>query len=91
MQQPAPVPPTQVRRPWRATLRTVFAATVAFAAMWALIVEAAGVDSTEPYIALSLTVTGAITRIMALPAVEVWLAKFLPFLAAEPKSEMMVE
>ena len=36
---------------------------------------------------MSLAVTGGLTRVMALPAVEVWLATFLPWLAAEPKSD----
>ena len=82
-----PVPPTQVRRPWRSTARTVFQAVVGFAAMWGLVVGALEVDGTLPWVTASLAVTGAITRVMALPAVEKWLASFVPFLAAEPKSD----
>ena len=50
--------------------------------MWALMVEAMGLDETLPWVAASLAVTGAITRVMAIPAVNQWLAKFAPFLAA---------
>ena len=82
-----PVPPTQVRRPWRSTTRTVFQAIVGLAAAWALIVEALGLDPGLQWVAASLAVTGGLTRVMALPAVEVWLATFLPWLAAEPKSD----
>lgn len=75
---------TQVRRPWRATVRTVFQAVVGLAAMWAVIVETIGLDPGVEWVAASLAVTGAMTRVMALPAVEAWLSKFAPFLAAEP-------
>lgn len=76
--------PTQVRRPWRSTTRTIFQAVVGLAAMWALIVEAIGLDADWRWVAASLAVTAAITRVMALPAVERWLAAFVPFLAAQP-------
>lgn len=81
-----PVPPTQVQHPWRATARTVFAALVAFSAMWGVIVEAAGLDPSWQWVAAVTVVTGAVTRLMAVPAVEEFLARFLPFLAATPKS-----
>lgn len=77
--------PTQSAYPWHAVVRTVFQAIVGFAAAWALIVEAMGVDQTVPWVAGSLTVTAAITRVMALPSVNDWLARFLPFLAATGK------
>lgn len=73
---------TQTEYPWHAVARTVFQAVVGFAAMWALIVEAMGVDTALPWVAASLAVTGAITRIMAIPQVNDWLARFVPFLAA---------
>ncbi len=78
---------TQTRHPWRATVRTIFAAVVALAAIWAAIIEAAGVDQTASVVAASLALTGAITRVMALPGVEAWLRRFVPWLAAEPGSE----
>lgn len=78
---------TQARHPWRTTVRTVFAFIVALAAMLPGLVNAAGLDETAPWVAGLLAVGSAITRIMALPEVEVFLRRFLPFLAAEPKSE----
>lgn len=78
--------PTQVRRPWRATVRTVFAGIVAFAALLPFIVEATRLEpEVYPWLAGALAIAGAVTRVMALPQVEVFLRRFLPFLAAEPK------
>jgi hypothetical protein len=77
--------PTQVRRPWRATARTVFAAIVGLAAMWGLLVEAAGLDADGRWVAASVAVMGGVTRVMAVPQVNEWLQRFLPWLAAEPK------
>ena len=74
---------TQSEYPWHAVVRTVFQAVVGFAAMWGLIVEAAGVDATLPWVAASLAVTAAITRVMAIPAVNAWLGRYVPWLAAE--------
>lgn len=79
--------PTSVAHSWRATVRTVFQAVVGFAAMWALIVETLGLDSTLPWVAASLAVTGGITKVMNLPAVENWLVRFLPFLATGVHTE----
>lgn len=82
----SPTAPTQVRRPWRATTRTVLAATIALAAMLPLIVDASGLDGTAAPVAGALAIAGAITRVMALPSVEVFLRRFLPWLAADPGS-----
>lgn len=79
--------PTQVAHAWRATVRTVFQAIVGFAAMWAVIVEALGIDAKLPWVAGSLAVTAGITRVMALPQVEEWLVKYLPFLASGVHTE----
>lgn len=76
---------TQERYPWRTVVRSVFQALVSFAAMWGLIVVALGIDETLPWVAASLAVTGGITRVMAIPAVNDWLAHFVPWLAATPK------
>ena len=66
--------PTQVRRPWRATLRTAFAALVALAAMAPVLVDAAGLDPSRlPWLA----------GVLALPGVESWLRRFVPWLAAD--------
>ena len=87
----AAVLPTQVRRPWRATVRTVFAALVSLAALAPLIAEAVeeatGYDlSGVPFVVVVLAVCAAVTRVMAVPAVEVFLKRFLPFLAAGGKA-----
>lgn len=74
---------TQTKQPWRATIRTVFQALVAFSAMWAIVVEAIGLDPGWQWVSASLAVTGAITRVMALPQVEQFLRRFVPLLAAD--------
>ena len=76
---------TQTRHPWRATVRTVVQATIAGAAAAPIVYQAATQESPElaggaP--ATVLVVSGAITRIMALPVVEQFLRRFVPFLAA---------
>ena len=79
-----PVPqPTQVRRPWRATVRTVVQALLGLALAWPLIVQALGLPEWA-WVSVSLAVAAAITRVMALPAVERLLARHVPWLAAEP-------
>lgn len=79
-----PPPPTQTQHPFRTTLRTVFQAAVALAAVAGVLVEALGVDQTAPFVVAFLAVAAGVTRVMANPAVEVWLQKFIPWLAAEP-------
>lgn len=83
---PKPSQVTQARHPWRATVRTIFAAAVSLAAIWGLIVEAAGVDAKAPVVAATLAVAGGVTRILAIPGVEQWLRRFFPWLAAAPSS-----
>lgn len=80
--------PTQVKRPWRATIRTVFQALVSLAAIVPLISlsveEATGYDlSGVPFVIAVLAVAAVITRVMAIPQVEGWIEQYLPFLAAE--------
>lgn len=78
--------PTQVRRPWRTTVRSVFQALVALAVMAPVLVQAAGLDPAGiPWLAGVLAVAAAVTRVMALPQVEVFLRRFIPFLSATPK------
>lgn len=79
----AAVTPTQMRRPWRSTARTVFQATVSLAAMWGLIIVTLNLPDWA-WVGTSVAVAGGITRVMAIPTVEVWLRRFLPFLAAAP-------
>lgn len=79
--------PTQVRQPTRTTIRTVFQAAVSLASLAPLI--AAGIYNGEgdyPVVVVQvLAVSAAVTRVMAIPAVEQFLKDHLPFLAAQPR------
>lgn len=83
---PVLAPPTQIRRPWRSTVRTVFQALVALAAMAPVLVATTGLKPEQlPWLAGVLGVAAAITRVMTLPQVEGFLRRFVPWLAAAPK------
>lgn len=76
---------TQSQHPWRATARTIFAVVTALAAMAPVIYTAATQQSPElatGAIATALAITASITRILALPVVESFLQRFVPWLAA---------
>ncbi len=75
---------TQVKYPWRATVRTVFAAALALLPLLPMIVSTAGI-ATVPGVAAVLVVAGAVTRVLAVPGVETWLRKYVGFLSAQPK------
>lgn len=75
---------TQVQRPWRATFRTVLAALWGLIPIWPAIVTTSGLPSTLPWVATSIAVTAAITRVASMPAFEAWLCHNLPILAADP-------
>lgn len=76
--------PTQVKRPWRATARTAFQAFVALCVMFPILVQTAGLDPAAfPWLAIPLGVAAAVAKVMALPQVEAFLRRFLPFLAAD--------
>lgn len=90
--EPAPAPvvdpvvPTQVKKPWRATVRTIFAMVVSVAAMAPIIYTAATKQDPElasGYAAGALAIAAAVTRVLALPAVESFLQKWLPWLSAD--------
>lgn len=76
---------TQIRQPWRATLRTAVQALVGLAFLWGGIVETLGLDPNAGWVALSLAVSTGVTRVMALPGVEEWLQTYMPFLAASSR------
>lgn len=79
------VEPTQVRRPWRTTARTLFQALVALCVLFPVLVDQTGLRVEDaPWLAIPLAVAAAIARIMALPQVNAFLARFIPFLAAAP-------
>ncbi|WP_405159831.1 hypothetical protein OG203_25645 [Nocardia sp. NBC_01499] len=73
--------PTQVTHPWQATARTVFAVLIALASLIPVIAVAGGLDAV-PAVAQLIAVCGAVTRVLALPGVDDFLSRFLPFLAA---------
>lgn len=77
-----------VSRPRRRTIRSAFQGAVAFAGIAPLIYEAATNHSPEAATgaaAAGIAVCAAVTRVMALPAVESFLQRFVPVLAANPK------
>lgn len=75
--------PSQVRRPWRATIRTVLTAALALIPILPSMAQAADIDEI-PTIAAVLATAAGITRVLALPAVDQWLDKFIPWLSADP-------
>lgn len=80
--------PTQVARPWRTVVRTVVQALIALAALAPVIYSAATNDNPAAAtgaVGAALVVAGGITRVMALPGVNRFLERFVPWLAAEPR------
>jgi hypothetical protein len=73
--------PTQVRHPWRATLRTVVAGGIALLSLLPTIAAVGHVDTVEGVTQL-LAVSAGITRVLAIPAVDGWLRRYVPWLAA---------
>ncbi|MGJ3403279.1 hypothetical protein [Glutamicibacter sp. Je.9.36] len=76
---------TQSQHPWRATVRTILAVIVALSAMAPSIYSAATQGSPEAATgaaALALGIAAAVTRVMALPVVEEFFQRFVPWLAA---------
>ncbi|WP_036391702.1 hypothetical protein [Micromonospora chokoriensis] len=83
MQPNSSAQPTQTRYPWRATVRTLFAAGVGALSLLPVAAATAGVD-TVPAVAQAVGVAGAITRVLALPGVDAWLRTYVPWLATAP-------
>lgn len=71
-------PPTQVEYPWKATARTVLQAVIALATLIPLVVAGVydGGDNYPAAVVQVLAVAAAITRVMAIPQVNDFLAKF---------------
>lgn len=87
----APDDSTQSKYPWRATVRTLFAFLVGVGPLLPAIVAAAGDAGIPGAAAVSggaLAVTGVVTRVLAIPGVNVLLQQsgVLSWLAAEPKA-----
>lgn len=83
------VTPTQVHRPWRATVRTMVQAAISLAIIADPIYEA--ITKQDPaaatgYAAAALAIAGGITRLMAMPQIEEILRSTpgLRWLAAHP-------
>ncbi|WLS43294.1 hypothetical protein Q3V37_17910 [Micromonospora profundi] len=79
-------PTTQTRHPWRAVARTVFAAVIALLSLLPTIAAAAGIEAV-PLVAQALAVAAAVTRVLAIPGVDDFLRRYLPFLASAPAGE----
>jgi hypothetical protein len=82
--QPVPAP-TQTVHPWRATVRTIFAAVVGLLSLLPVIAITAGVNDAALVVQV-LAVTGAVTRVLALPGVNMWIERFIPWLAPAPQA-----
>lgn len=83
-------PATQVKHPWRSTVRTVLWGLVAFAAMSPLIYEAAthqDPGAAVGWVATALAILAGIQRVMTLPVMDAFLRQYVPWLAAIPKTE----
>jgi predicted fused transcriptional regulator/phosphomethylpyrimidine kinase len=76
--------PTQVKRPWRATVRSVFQAAIALATLIPYVMSNFDI-ATEGKVAQLLAVSAVVTRIMADSRVEAFLQKYVPWLAATVK------
>jgi hypothetical protein len=80
------VPETsQVRSPWKTVLRTTVQVVPALALLVDPVLDAVanGDGSTlGPWAVGALAVSGAITRVMAVPGVEEFFRRYLPWLAA---------
>lgn len=80
---PEPSRPSQIRRPWRATLRTVLVATLGVMPLLPEISRAAGI-ATVPAVVSTLAVVAAVQRVLTLPSVDKWLDTWAAPLAADP-------
>ena len=79
---------TQSRFPWRTVLRTVFQVVVGLAFVIPLALQALYQQDPELLggaAGIAVMISTAITRVMAVPAVNEFLQRWLPWLAAEPK------
>jgi hypothetical protein len=61
----------------RRTVRTVFQNVLGLAAAMPLILDAARLSDAVPGVAVALAVSGGVTRVMALPAVDALLPSWL--------------
>lgn len=78
-------PSTQTRHPWRATLRTAFAVVVGLVPVLPEVADTLGIEQV-PVVLPILAVAAAVTRVLAIPAVDRVLKKYLPPLASAPRT-----
>lgn len=74
---------SQEKHPWKTIVRTVLQAVIGLLVILPQVVEAADLSESIPWVAGGLAVSAAVTRVMALPSVEKWLRRFVPWLAAD--------
>lgn len=79
---PPPVA-SHVRHPWRSTARTTIVAGLALIPVLPDVANALGIQDV-PWVARSLVVVAGLARVMAIPEVEQWIGRWIPWLAAEP-------
>lgn len=77
--------PTQVRYPWRSTIRGVLVAAIALLPALPEIAHAVNIE-TVPTVAAVLGLTAALQRVIAIPEVDTWLATYLK-LGAQNRKE----
>lgn len=80
---PTPQAATQTRHPWRATLRTIVAVAVGLASAAPVIAATAHIEAV-PIVVQIVGVASAVTRILAIPAVDEALRRYAPWLATSP-------
>lgn len=73
--------PTQSLRPWRAVLRTLIVAILALIPIFQSAAVELGINEI-PWIAGTLVIMAALQRALAVPAVELFLQRYAPWLAA---------
>lgn len=73
--------PTQVAYPRRATIRTTVSAALALIPVAYAVTDEFG-WSEIPWVASTLAACAAITRMLSIPEVELWLQTYVPWLAA---------
>lgn len=78
-----PEPATQVAHPWRAVVRTIFQLVVGLALAMPTLVTVLDLPPSAGLTA-ALGIAAAITRVMAIPAIDALLQRWLPWLATSP-------
>lgn len=83
------VAPTQVRRPWRSTVRTVFQLALALATLLPFVASGVydDIDQAPVIVGQVLAAAATFTRVMAMTEVEGFLRRWAPWLAAAPAAK----